>query len=115
MLEGALLGGVQVDARDALATDLAVLEGLHGLEPARRAQAPLAPTREANGAQVVALGGRVPQEFVAHDAGHGVVALVLDAGPAEAIAVEARHGLGGEELEGLLEDCVVLCWRLAGI
>lgn len=118
----ALLGGVEVHARHGAARDAAGLEGPQRLEPAARAQAPPAAAAQARRPQVVALRRRVVEELVADDARHRVVAAVQRARAAVAVAVEARHGLRGEELERLAEDwgsssaifLVCLCQRRRG-
>lgn len=101
--QGGLVRRVQVDlGHDRI---LLIPGGLHGLLPARGAEAPLAPRFQADGPEVVAPRGGEVEEFLGQEAGDGVVAAILGADAAVAVAVEARHGRLGEEAEGFLEDC----------
>lgn len=104
----ALLRGFEVDPRHGAPGDAAALKGPQGLEPPAGAQAPPATPAEPRGPEVVALAGGVVEEVLGHDARHGVVPAVQRARAAVAVAVEARHGLRREELEGLAEHCEVV-------
>lgn len=68
------------------------LAGLERLQPAARAQTPLAAAREAGDAQVVALRGGVVEELLGDLGGDGVVAEVAGGDFAVAGAGEAGRG-----------------------
>lgn len=91
--ERAVLGSLEVDPGHSAPRDAPALERPERLEPAARAEAPLAAAAEPHGPEVVALAGGVVEEVLGDDSREGVVAAVQGAGAAVAVAVEARHGL----------------------
>jgi hypothetical protein len=99
-----LLRRAQLHLRHRLLRDLPILVRLKRLQPPRRTQAPLTPLRQPCNPQIITLLRREIEKLLAHNTRNRMVAKVSCARAAVAVAVEARHGLAGEELQGLAED-----------
>jgi hypothetical protein len=102
-LEGACVRGAQAD-RGCRAR-------LEGFLPAGRAEAPTVtrdePRKSMCGhgrAEVVAVRPGELEEFVGHDCAHGVDAVVISAGVAAAVTVEARERVEAARFEVPTED-----------
>lgn len=109
LLQRTLIRRMQEDLRHRLLADLSVLEPIQRFFPPSRTQTPLAAICQADGAEVIAFGGRIIEEVFGHHRGYGVVALVFCTSATVSVAVEASKWLFGEEGEGFLEDCRTLC------
>jgi len=107
--EGVLVGGFEEDGAGGSC--------LLDCEPARGADAPTVAGFEAGeavlrhgGGEVVAEGFGGGKERGVDDAADGVDAVVVGAGVAAAVAVEAGHGLGAAGLERTAEDVAGGCF-----